>query len=85
MRNKQNYMLTWEEDDKPTLGEGLSRTSSKIAPFYKVDINFPGRSTMREWIRATSKSEALKFCTNKYPTATNINVVGRSNPTISAS
>jgi hypothetical protein len=74
-------VLTWEEEHKPNLGEGISRTS-KLAPFYQVDITFPGMRTMKEWIRAASKSEALKFCTNKYPTATNIHVVGRSKPTI---
>lgn len=81
MPNPQNYMLTWEEDDRPTLGEGLSRTSSKIAPFYQVDVVFPGSRTMKEWIRAANKREALKLCTNKYPTATDITVIGRSNPT----
>jgi len=81
MPNPQNYMLLWEEDHQPRLGEGISRTS-KLAPFYRVDITFPGMRAMKEWIRATNKREALKFCTNRYPTATNINVVGRSNPTI---
>lgn len=73
--------LQWEEEHKPTLGEGLSRTS-KMAPFYEVVVNFPGRSTMKEWIRAANKREALKFCTNKYPTAIGINVIGKSKPTI---
>jgi hypothetical protein len=82
MPKPQNYVLTWEEDHRPTLGEGLSRSASKLAPFYKVDITFPGMRTMKEWIRASNKREALKFCTNKYPTATDIIVIGRSNPTI---
>jgi hypothetical protein len=81
MPKAQNYVLTWNEEERPHLGEGISRTS-KLAPFYQVTVTFPGMRTMKEWIRATNKREALKFCTNRYPTATDIHVIGRSNPTI---
>lgn len=76
-KGKQNYVLTWQEDEQPTLGEGLSRTS-KAVPLYEVAITFTGRSSMKEWIRAANKREALKFCTNKYPKALDIHVIGRS-------
>jgi hypothetical protein len=82
MPKRENYVLTWNDDEQARLGEGISRSASKIAPFYQVTVTFPGRSSMKEWIRAANKGEALKFCTNRYPTATDITVIGRSNPTI---
>ena len=81
MPNTGSYMLLWQEDRHPALGEGISRTS-KLVPFYEVVVTFPGHRSMKEWIRAASKSEARKFCTNKYPNASDINVIGKSKPTL---
>lgn len=77
---KENYVLTWNEEPQAVIGEGLSRTS-KAVPLYEVNVTFQGRGSMKEWLRAASKQEARKFCINKYPNATDINVIGRSNPT----
>ena len=75
---KENYVLLWREDDQPIVGEGLSRTSSKAARLWRVDVGFAQGPAMRTTIRAMSKSEAIKFTKNRHPTASTINVLGRA-------
>lgn len=75
MPNLNNYALTWDEE-KPNLGEGVSRTS-KSAPLYEVHVVFPGNKPMKEWLRAANKREAAKFATNRHPRALSVTVIGR--------
>lgn len=76
-RNKENYVLTWQEDEVPTLGEGLSRTTNPAAKLWDVDVEMSNSKPMRTTVRAISKSEAKKFTANRYPLATSITVHGR--------
>lgn len=81
MSNKRehSFVLSWDDEVKPALGEGLSRTSKSNAVLWRVDVVNPGNRPMFTTVRATSKSEALKFSKNRYPTATSITVIGKAN------
>jgi hypothetical protein len=76
---ERSYMLGWSDDTQPNLGEGISRTSKATAPLWRVDVKDKGHQVMRTTIRAANKAEALKFSRNRYPSATNINVIGKAN------
>lgn len=67
----------WQEDNKPTLGEGLSRTSNPAARLWLVTVELGNSSPLRTTVRALNKTEAKKFSANRYPTATSITVHGR--------
>ena len=69
---KSNYMLQQQELQEPVVGLGLTRTNDPKAKLYELTVKFNMARPMREWIRATSKKEAIKFATNRYPTATSI-------------
>ncbi len=71
-----NFMLTWADDEHPHLGEGISRTSDKTAPMYRVRVMFAGNRPMNELLRAADEQEAAKFAANRYPQATSITVLG---------
>jgi hypothetical protein len=75
---KENYLLLWQEDTQPVVGEGLSRTESKAARLWSVDVGFNHQSPMKTTIRATSKAEAIKFTKNRHPLATTITVLGKA-------
>jgi hypothetical protein len=78
-KREPSYLMGWDDEAKPVLGEGLSRTSKSHAVLWQVDVINPGNRPMFTTVRATSKSEALKFSKNRYPTATSITVIGKAN------
>lgn len=71
----ENYVLQWREDHGAALGEGLSRTSSTRARLFEVLVEYNGMQPMREWLRATTPKQAVKFATNRYPTATKVTLI----------
>lgn len=78
-KREQSYVLGWQEDDPPVLGEGLSRTSNPRAVLWRVDVETGNARPMITTVRASTKAEALKFSKNRYPTATSIKVLGKAN------
>ena len=76
MAKAESYVLTWQENEVPTLGEGLSRTTHSAAKLWSVDVELSNSKPMRTTVRAISKSEAKKFTVNRYPAATSITVRG---------
>jgi hypothetical protein len=79
MLKPQNYVLSWQEDDRPVIGDGLSRTSNPRAVLWRVDVETGSARPMVTTVRANTKSEAFKFSKNRYPTATSIKVLGKAN------
>jgi hypothetical protein len=75
---KENYLLHWQEDNQSVVGEGLSRTESKAARLWSVDVGFNHQRPMKTTVRASSKSEAIKFTKNRHPLATTITVLGKA-------
>ena len=59
----------------PNLGEGISRTSAKASRLYRLKVIFRGAMPMLETIRATNGKEARKFAKNRYPDATEIELL----------
>lgn len=84
MSNKReaSYVLGWQEDNPPALGEGLSRTSNPRAVLWRVDVQTGSARPMITTVRASTKTEALKFSKNRYPTAISIKVLGKANDKI---
>lgn len=74
---KESYLLFWQEDHQPIVGEGLSRTESKAARLWSVDVGFSHQPPMKTTVRASSKREAVKFTKNRHPLATTITVLGK--------
>jgi hypothetical protein len=72
--NKSNYMLQQQELREAVVGLGLTRTEDPGSKLYRGTVSFGSARPMTELIRATSKAEAIKFATNRYPTATNIEI-----------
>lgn len=72
------FALTWQDDETPSLGEGISRTSDKNAPMWAVTIQIPGQMPIKEVIRAHTRKEAKLFATNRYPKASSIIVTGKA-------
>jgi hypothetical protein len=75
----ERYVLLWNEEHGPNLGEGISRSSDPKAQLYEITVEFKGMRPMREWLRATSEAEAAKFAANRYPNHNNITVVTNNN------
>jgi hypothetical protein len=71
---KSNYMLQQQELREAVVGLGLTRTEDPKSKLYRITVRFTHARPMAELIRATSKAEALKFATNRYPTAINIEI-----------
>jgi hypothetical protein len=71
---KSNYMLQQQELREAVVGLGLTRTEDPKSKLYRITVSFTHARPMTELIRATSKTEALKFATNRYPTAINIEI-----------
>jgi hypothetical protein len=80
-KTEPSYVLGWEDESRPNLGEGISRTSKATAPLWRVDVVNKGARAMKTTIRAANKAEALKFSQNRYPSATTITVIGKANAT----
>lgn len=74
-----NYVLSWAEDVKPVVGEGLSRSADPNAPLWEVTVEFARTPRMKTTIRAASKAEAKKFATNRHPDAKTITIHGKQN------
>lgn len=74
---KASFMLQWQDDDQPNLGEGISRTSSSSAALWSVDVVIGGK-TMKTTIRALNKTQAIKFTNNRYPNNTKVIVHGKA-------
>ena len=72
--NKSSYLLQQQELREAVVGLGLTRTEDPGAKLYRGTVSFGSARPMIELIRATSKAEAIKFATNRYPTATNIEI-----------
>ena len=72
--DKSNYMLQQQELRDSVVGLGLTRTEDPNSKLHRIIVRFTGARPMTELIRATTKAEALKFATNRYPTATNIEI-----------
>ena len=72
------FALTWRDDETPSLGEGISRTSDKNAPMWAVTIQIPGQMPIKEVIRAHTRKEAKLFAANRYPRSTSIIVTGKA-------
>ena len=75
----ERYVLLWNEEHGPSLGEGISRSSDPKAQLYRATVEFRGMRPMREWLRATSETEAAKFAANRYPSSINITVDPNNN------
>lgn len=71
-----SVVLGWEEDDRPVLGEGLSRTSKPGSRLWDVEVVLANSRPMRTTVRAMSKAEAIKFSRNRYPSAKSITSTG---------
>ncbi|NBS71565.1 hypothetical protein EBT31_22035 [bacterium] len=80
-KDKASYLLHWTDDVQPNLGEGISRTSSNRAKLHELLVKQGQTPPMREWIRAETKKEALRFASNRYPTATSITYITQVNDT----
>lgn len=74
---KESYVLTWQEDVVPRLGDGISRTTHPAAKLWNVDVELGNNNPMRTTVRALNKTEAKKFTANRYPQATSITVHGK--------
>ena len=72
-----NFLLTWDEDEHPHLGEGISRTTNAKATLWDVDVVLRGSRPMKTTVRASSAKEAHKFSSNRYPNAVLITVHGK--------
>lgn len=72
-----NYVLTWTEDVRPVVGEGLSRSSNPKAPLWEITVEFERTPRMKTTIRAANKAEAKKFATNRHPDAKRITIHGK--------
>lgn len=70
------FALQWDDEDKPNLGEGISRTTNNRAVLWDVLVVLNGKP-MLTTVRATSKAEAIKFSKNRHPKATSITSTGR--------
>lgn len=79
MKTQGNYMLTWLEDHTPNIGEGVSRTNNPSARLFQVVVSFGGAPPLTDHIRAMNKKQAEMFAKNRYPQATQVNVIGKSN------
>jgi len=75
----EKYVLLWQEQYGANLGEGISRTGDPKAKLYEIVVTFAGMRPMREWLRATSETEAAKFAANRYPSSINITVDPNNN------
>ena len=71
---KSNYMLQQQELREAIVGLGLTRTEDPNSKLHRITVRFAMARPMTELIRATTKAEALKFATNRYPTAVNIEI-----------
>lgn len=78
MPNPQNYVLTWQEEHQPVIGDGLSRTSNPRAVLWSVTVDFGHNRPMFSTVRAMSKAEARTFTRHRHPTATTITVHGKT-------
>jgi hypothetical protein len=59
------------EEDRPTLGEGLSRPSpDEQTRLFTAMIRCPGEQPMKTTIRAASAAKAKLYAKNRWPTAT---------------
>jgi len=76
-----SYLLHWRENNYGPSGEGISRTTAANAKLYEIVVTFGGMKPMREWLRATSSTQAAMFAANKYPAHTNITVVTQDHAT----
>jgi hypothetical protein len=81
MEKKSNFgcVLAWEDDARPNLGEGVSRTTSASAVLWQVNVIIGGMPPMKTTVLANNKTEARKFSENRYPKATTITVIGKAN------
>ncbi len=67
-----NFVLPQASEPLPNLGEGVSRTSASKTSLFEIHISFQAGSPIKEWIRAASKRQAIKFAKNRHPLATTI-------------
>jgi len=79
MSKVEAYVIHWREENGGAAGEGISRTSDPNARLFPITVEYKGMQPMREWIKATTKEEALKFANNRYPTATKITLNPKTN------
>lgn len=63
---------------EPNLGEGISRTTKKNSSLWRIEVNFGNGRPMRELIRAVNHNQARFFAKNRYPSATNITLIGKA-------
>lgn len=73
-----NFTLYWSDDDKPNLGEGISRNSKDNTSLWKIEVSFGRGRPMKELIRAVNHNQARYFAKNRYPSATNITLIGKT-------
>lgn len=78
MLKPQNYVLTWNEERQPVIGDGLSRTSNPRAVLWSVTVGFTNNRSMFSTVRAMSKAQAATFTRHRHPTATTITVLGKT-------
>jgi len=71
-----SVVFGWEEEDRPNLGEGISRTSKAGSKLWDVVVVLNTSGPMRTTVRAMSKAEAIKFSRNRYPSAKSITSTG---------
>ena len=67
--------FTWNDDDRPVLGEGISRTSNSKAKLHEIRVLFTGAPSIKEFLRAENKKQALKFAKNRHPQAIQIDYI----------
>jgi hypothetical protein len=77
-----NFTLQWADDERPNLGDGVSRTSDPRSALWEIAVAFGAARPMKEYIRAVNNKQAIKFAKNRYPKATSITVIGKHVPPI---
>ena len=74
-----SFALQWSDPIQPNLGEGISRTTKENSSLWRIEVSFGNGRPMRELIRAVNHNQARYFAKNRYPTATNITLIGKAN------
>jgi len=72
-----NFILVWDDGERPNLGVGVSRTENNHAPLWDVDVQLKNARAMKTTVKAATAKEAHKFSENRYPNAVSITVHGK--------
>jgi hypothetical protein len=70
MADFSSFLFQNDEPVCPNLGEGISRPrpQDQVKP-YRILVKIPGSLPMKTTLNALSPSEALRYASNRWPTA----------------